>query len=52
VKEGAIISSPGIPYPFDELGIKRAKMIIHDPLDIGAAVMAVQAASFSRLKNP
>lgn len=51
IKAGAVISSPGIPYPFDELGIKKAKMIIHDPLDIGAAVMAVQAASFSRLRR-
>jgi pyrrolysine biosynthesis protein PylD len=52
VKEGTIFSSPGLPFPFDELGIKKAKMIIHDPLDIGVAVMAVQSASFSRLKNP
>ncbi|MDR0508974.1 MAG: 3-methylornithyl-N6-L-lysine dehydrogenase PylD [Candidatus Methanoplasma sp.] len=52
LKEGAIVSSPGIPFAFDELGMKKAKMIIHDPLDIGAAVMAVEAASFSRLKKP
>ena len=52
VKEGTIFSSPGMPYPFDELGVKKAKMIIHDPLDIGVAVMAVQSASFSRLKDP
>ncbi|MCL1978968.1 MAG: 3-methylornithyl-N6-L-lysine dehydrogenase PylD, partial [Methanomassiliicoccaceae archaeon] len=52
VKEGAIFSSPGIPFPFDETGIRKAKMIIHDPLDIGVAVMAVQSASFSRLKGP
>jgi pyrrolysine biosynthesis protein PylD len=51
VKQGAIISSPGIPFPFDGLGIKKAGTIINDPLDIGVAVMAVQAASFSRLKN-
>jgi pyrrolysine biosynthesis protein PylD len=51
VKEGTIFSSPGIPFPFDDLGMKKAKMIIHDPLDIGTAVMAVQAASFSRLKK-
>lgn len=50
IKEGAIISSPGIPHSFDEIGIKKAKAIIHDPLDIGAAVMAIQCASFSRLK--
>ena len=52
LKEGVIISSPGIPFPFDELGMKKAKMIIHDPLDIGTAVMAIEAASFSRLKKP
>jgi len=51
LKEGVIVSSPGIPFPFDEIGAKKAKTIIHDPLDIGAAVMAVQAASFSRLKK-
>ncbi|MCL2148630.1 MAG: 3-methylornithyl-N6-L-lysine dehydrogenase PylD [Methanomassiliicoccaceae archaeon] len=51
VKEGAIISSPGIPFPFDGLGIKRAGTIINDPLDIGVAVMAVQCASFSRLRR-
>ena len=52
VKEGTIFSSPGIPYPFDEEGLRRAKMIIHDPLDIGASVMAIQCASFSRLRKP
>ena len=51
VKEGTIFSSPGIPFSFDETGIKKAEKIIHDPLDIGAAVMAVQCASFSRLKE-
>lgn len=51
IKEGSIISSPGIPYPFDEEGERRAKAIIHDPLDIGTAVMAVQCASFSRMKQ-
>ncbi|MDR0309503.1 MAG: 3-methylornithyl-N6-L-lysine dehydrogenase PylD [Candidatus Methanoplasma sp.] len=48
VKEGTIFSSPGLPFPFDGLGMKKARMIIHDPLDIGVAVMAVQSASFSR----
>jgi pyrrolysine biosynthesis protein PylD len=51
VKEGTVFSSPGLPYPFDEIGEKKAKMIIHDPLDIGVAVMAVQSASFSRMKK-
>jgi len=52
VKDGTIFSSPGIPFPFDELGMKKAKMIIHDPLDIGVSVMAVQCASFSRSRDP
>ena len=52
VKEGAIFSSPGIPFPFDETGMKKAGKIIHDPLDIGVAVMAVESASFSRLRRP
>lgn len=51
VKKGAVVSSPGIPFPFDGTGVKKVKMVIHDPLDIGVAVMAVQAASFSRLKG-
>ena len=51
VKEGTIFSSPGIPFPFDEEGMRKAKKIIHDPLSIGVAVMAVQCASFSRLKK-
>jgi pyrrolysine biosynthesis protein PylD len=52
VKEGTIFSSPGIPFSLDEAGIKKAGRIIHDPLDIGTAVMAVQCASFSRMKDP
>ena len=51
VKEGTIFSSPGLPYPFDELGLKKAKMIIHDTLDIGVSVMAIQSASYSRMKG-
>lgn len=47
VSEGAIIASPGIPYAFDGEGESRAKTIIHDPLDIGTAVMAAECtASF------
>ena len=47
IAEGAIISSPGIPYAFDAEGESRAKTIIHDPLDIGTAVMAAECtASF------
>ena len=47
IREGSIISTPGIPHVFDEEGRGKAK-IIHDPLEIGVAVMAVQSASFSR----
>lgn len=47
VSEGAIISTPGVPHYFDEEGRRKAKAIIHDPLEIGAAVMAVNSASYS-----
>ncbi|MDR3282218.1 MAG: 3-methylornithyl-N6-L-lysine dehydrogenase PylD [Candidatus Methanoplasma sp.] len=49
IREGAIISSPGIPHTFDAEGLSKAT-VIHDPLDIGTSVMAMQSASFSRLK--
>lgn len=47
VQKGAVISSPGVPYAFDELGESNAKLIIHDVLSIGVAVMAVSSASKS-----
>jgi len=47
VQEGAVISSPGVPYAFDEEGEKRAKVIIHDVLSLGVAVMAVASISLS-----
>lgn len=50
IKEGSIISTPGIPHIFDEEGRRKAT-IIHDPLAIGTAVMAVQSASFSLKQN-
>ncbi|OPY27874.1 MAG: 3-methylornithyl-N6-L-lysine dehydrogenase [Methanomassiliicoccales archaeon PtaU1.Bin030] len=43
--KGAIISSPGMPFSFDEEGLRRAGTLIHDPLQIGVAVMAVWSAS-------
>ena len=43
--QGAIVSSPGVPYSFDEEARRRAKAIIHDPLEIGAAVMLTVAVS-------
>ena len=47
IREGSVISSPGVPHYFDNLGRSKAKAIIHDPLEIGTAVMAVGAAAFS-----
>ena len=41
----AIISSPGMPFSFDEEGQRRAGALIHDPLQIGVSVMAVWSAS-------
>jgi 3-methylornithyl-N6-L-lysine dehydrogenase len=40
IADGSVISSPGVPYAFDALGEKRARVIIHDPLSIGVATMA------------
>ncbi|NLL95318.1 MAG: 3-methylornithyl-N6-L-lysine dehydrogenase PylD [Thermoplasmatales archaeon] len=45
VREGAIISSPGVPYAFDGEGEAKAKKIIHDILGLGVAVMVVSAAN-------
>jgi len=47
IQEGAIISSPGVPYAFDEEGEKRAKTIIHDVLSLGVAVMAAASIRLS-----
>lgn len=49
VREGAIVSSPGMPYSFDSEGEKRMGKLIHDPLQTGVAVMAVWSASYSLL---
>ncbi len=46
IKEGAIISSPGVPHTFDEEAYKKAT-IIHDPLVIGAATMIMQSGYYS-----
>lgn len=45
IREKAIISSPGMPFSFDEEGQRRAGALIHDPLQIGVSVMAVWSAS-------
>ncbi len=47
IREGAIISSPGMPYSFDSLGEARASVLVHDPLQIGVSVMAAWSASYS-----
>jgi pyrrolysine biosynthesis protein PylD len=47
IREDAVISSPGVPYGYDEEGERRAMAIIHDPLQIGVAVMAAWSASLS-----
>jgi 3-methylornithyl-N6-L-lysine dehydrogenase len=47
IREGAIISSPGMPYSFDALGESRATVLVHDPLQIGVSVMATWSASYS-----
>lgn len=51
IAQDSIISSPGVPHYFDQVGRSRAKAIIHDPLEIGAAVMAANSAGFSIEKN-
>lgn len=51
IAEGSIISSPGVPHYYDQVGRNRAKAIIHDPLEIGAAVMAVNSASYTLKKE-
>ncbi|MBR4504348.1 MAG: 3-methylornithyl-N6-L-lysine dehydrogenase PylD [Candidatus Methanomethylophilaceae archaeon] len=49
--EGSVISTPGVPHNFDAEGMRKAKAIIHDPLEIGTAVMAVNSAAFTLKKN-
>ncbi|HEY3420287.1 MAG TPA: 3-methylornithyl-N6-L-lysine dehydrogenase PylD [Methanomassiliicoccales archaeon] len=52
IREGAIISSPGMPYSFDDLGESKARVLVHDPLQIGVSVMAVWSASYSMQRKP
>jgi pyrrolysine biosynthesis protein PylD len=47
IMEGAVVSTPGVPHYFDEEGRRKAKAIIHDPLEIGTAMMAVNSALFA-----
>ena len=50
IKEGAIVSTPGIPHVYDEETLAKAEFI-HDPLAIGTAPMVAQAISFSLGKD-
>jgi len=52
IRPGAVISSPGVPYAFDSEGEERAKVIIHDVLSLGVAVMAVASISLSLFGVP
>ncbi|WP_400206972.1 3-methylornithyl-N6-L-lysine dehydrogenase PylD [Candidatus Methanomassiliicoccus intestinalis] len=52
LQEGVIVSSPGMPYSFDEEGLRKMKTLIHDPLQIGVSVMAVWSASLSLYELP
>jgi pyrrolysine biosynthesis protein PylD len=52
IAEGAVIAAPGVPYGFDEFGERNARVIIHDPLQIGVAIMAVWSASYSSHSSP
>ncbi len=47
IAHGSIISSPGVPHYYDLEGRTRCKAIIHDPLEIGTAVMAVNSAGYT-----
>ena len=47
IAPGSIISSPGVPHNYDAEAWRRAKAIIHDPLEKGAAVMAVNSAGYT-----
>ena len=48
IVKGAVISSMGIPYSFDAEGENKSDIIIHDPLNIGTAVMAARCVASSR----
>ena len=47
IREGAIISSPGVPHTFDDLAYAKAT-VIHDPLVIGTAAMLMLSTSYSQ----
>jgi pyrrolysine biosynthesis protein PylD len=43
IRKGSVISSPGVPFSYDAVAKAKAN-IIHDPLQIGTAVMLLGAA--------
>lgn len=47
IRQGAVVSSPGMPYSFDAEGEQKMRVLVHDPLQLGVAVMAVWSASYS-----
>lgn len=51
LRQGAIISSPGVPYSFDGEAEARAKAIIHDPLQLSTSVMLMWSAAISSLSE-
>ena len=51
IAHGTIASSPGVPHYFDLEARTRCKAIIHDPLEIGTAVMAVNSAAYTIRKE-
>ena len=46
IREGANVSTPGIPHVYDEATLRKARFI-HDPLAIETAPMVAQSISFS-----
>lgn len=46
IRDGSVISSPGVPYSFDRKAEEKAT-IIHDPLSIGVSTMAVMSLMMS-----
>ena len=52
VQQGCVVSSPGMPFSFDEIGIRKMATLVHDPLQIGVSVMAVWSASLSLPRAP
>ncbi len=51
LRQGVIISSPGVPYSFDGEAEARAKAIIHDPLQLSTSVMLMWSAAISSLSE-